>query len=141
MAPRKAIIKYTHILEEVDAVCTNTAIINKGKIIFSGTPRQLSALSNYHDALNIVVTTEDAEKSLKILKEQTDISHIEEIYSGNEIRITAILRNKEPLASSLRKILDENNIFPKEYFFEKGRLDQVFRDLTKTEEISTKEVL
>ncbi len=133
MAPRKAIIISTHILEEVDAVCTNTVIINKGQIIFSGTPRQLSTLSSYHNALNIVVSTEEAERLLKILNEQPDISNIEQIYSGNEIRITAILRNKEPLASSLRKTLDEQNIFPKEYFFENGRLDQVFRDLTTTE--------
>jgi len=134
MAPRKAIIISTHILEEVDAVCTNTVIINKGQIIFSGTPRQLSTLSSYHNALNIVVSTEEAERLLKILNEQPDISNIEQIYSGNEIRITAILRNKEPLASSLRKTLDEQNIFPKEYFFENGRLDQVFRDLTTTED-------
>ena len=134
MAPRKAIIISTHILEEVDAVCTKTAIINKGQIIFSGTPRQLSSLSSYHDALNIVVSSDEAEKLLKILDEEPDISNVEQIYNGNEIRITAILRNKEPLASSIRQTLDQQNIFPKEYFFENGRLDQVFRDLTTTED-------
>ena len=33
MAPKKAIIISTHILEEVDAVCTSTAIIDMGEII------------------------------------------------------------------------------------------------------------
>jgi len=141
MAPKKAIIISTHILEEVDTVCTNTAIINKGQIIFNGSPRQLSALSSYHDALNVVVSTEEAEKLLKILDEQPDISNIEQIYSGNEIRITAMLRNKEPFASSIRKTLDKENIFPKEYFFENGRLDQVFRDLTATEDNSETNLL
>ena len=130
MAPKKTIIISTHILEEVDAVCTSTAIIDMGEIIFSGTPRQLSALSKYHDALNIVVKIEDAEEIQKILGEQQDVSKVEEIYSGNEIRITALLKNKEPCSSMIQAALNREKILPKEYFFEKGRLDQVFRDLT-----------
>ena len=139
MAPRKAIIISTHILEEVDAVCTSAAIIKKGKIIFSGTPRQLSALSSYHNALNIVVKLEEAEESLKILKDHPDISSLEEIYSGNEIRITALLGEKEPVASAIHERLRNHKIFPKEYFFETGRLDQVFRDLTATDDLPDKE--
>lgn len=139
MAPRKAIIISTHILEEVDAVCTKTAIINKGKIIFGGTPRQLSALSSYHDALNIIVTPEEAEGVSKILQSNPNVSELEEIYSGNEIRITALLKNKGEVASDLQKALNEGGLIPKEYFFEKGRLDQVFRDLTMPKEISGNE--
>ena len=61
-------------------MCTGTAIIDMGEIIFSGTPRQLSSLSQYHDALNIVVRVEDAEETKKILGEQSDVSKVEEIY-------------------------------------------------------------
>ena len=132
MAPKKAIIISTHILEEVDAVCTSTAIIDMGEIIFTGTPRQLSALSSYHDALNIVVKVEDAERTKKIIGEQSDVSKVEEIYSGNEIRITALLKNRKPCSDVIQASLSREKILPKEYFFEKGRLDQVFRDLTSS---------
>jgi ABC-2 type transport system ATP-binding protein len=37
----KAIIFSTHILEEVDAACTRAIIIDEGKIVASGTPREL----------------------------------------------------------------------------------------------------
>jgi ABC-2 type transport system ATP-binding protein len=41
MAPEKAIIISTHILEEVDAVCTRAIIIANGKVIADATPAEL----------------------------------------------------------------------------------------------------
>jgi len=43
MAADKAIILSTHILEEVDAVCTRAMIIAAGKLVADGTPAELSA--------------------------------------------------------------------------------------------------
>lgn len=45
MASEKAIIISTHILEEVDAVCTRAIIIASGKLLFDGTPAELLAKS------------------------------------------------------------------------------------------------
>ncbi|MDR3523797.1 MAG: ABC transporter ATP-binding protein [Acetobacteraceae bacterium] len=44
MAPRKAIIISTHILEEVDAVCTRAIILAQGQIVADDTPLGLSRL-------------------------------------------------------------------------------------------------
>jgi energy-coupling factor transporter ATP-binding protein EcfA2 len=41
MARDKAIVLSTHILEEVEAVCTRVIIINRGRIVFDGTPSAL----------------------------------------------------------------------------------------------------
>jgi ABC-2 type transport system ATP-binding protein len=41
MAKKKCIIVSTHILEEVDAVCTRTIIIAKGRILVDSTPKKL----------------------------------------------------------------------------------------------------
>jgi ABC-2 type transport system ATP-binding protein len=41
MAPQKAIVISTHILEEVDAVCTRAIIIANGRIVADGTPAEL----------------------------------------------------------------------------------------------------
>ena len=46
MAKDKAIIISTHILEEVDAVCTRAIIIAAGQILFDGTPSELLARSD-----------------------------------------------------------------------------------------------
>ena len=43
MAKDKAIVLSTHILEEVEAVCTRAIIINRGKVVFDDTPAALEA--------------------------------------------------------------------------------------------------
>jgi len=45
MAERKAIIVSTHILEEVDAVCSRAIIISNGVIVANGTPNELKTRS------------------------------------------------------------------------------------------------
>ena len=49
MAENKAIVISTHILEEVDAVCTRAIIIAAGEILFDGTPAELRAQSEIND--------------------------------------------------------------------------------------------
>lgn len=46
MAKDKAIVISTHILEEVEAVCTRAIIIAHGRIVADGTPAELKALSS-----------------------------------------------------------------------------------------------
>jgi ABC-2 type transport system ATP-binding protein len=43
MAPGKTIVISTHILEEVDAVCTRAIIIANGRLLADETPRELAA--------------------------------------------------------------------------------------------------
>lgn len=45
MAPTKAIIISTHILEEVEAICSRAIIVDHGKIVADGTPDDLKAQS------------------------------------------------------------------------------------------------
>jgi len=45
MARDKAIVISTHILEEVEAVCTRAVIIASGKVVFDGTPAKLKKRS------------------------------------------------------------------------------------------------
>jgi ABC-2 type transport system ATP-binding protein len=40
MAREKAILLSTHILEEVEALCTRVVIINRGQVVFDGTPEE-----------------------------------------------------------------------------------------------------
>jgi ABC-2 type transport system ATP-binding protein len=46
MAEHKAIVISTHILEEVDAICTRAIIIASGQLLFDGTPAELLAKSD-----------------------------------------------------------------------------------------------
>ena len=60
MAQDKAIVVSTHILEEVDAVCSRAMIIASGDLLFDGTPDELIARSDQADiehAFRIITTT------------------------------------------------------------------------------------
>ena len=46
MAAQKVIVVSTHILEEVDAVCSRAIIISDGRIVANGTPAELKAKSS-----------------------------------------------------------------------------------------------
>jgi ABC-2 type transport system ATP-binding protein len=43
LSPSKTIIISTHLLEEVEAICTRAVIIDKGRIVADGTPAELAA--------------------------------------------------------------------------------------------------
>ena len=52
-APEKAIIISTHLLEEVEAVCSRAIIIAHGRILADGTPAELAARSRHHNAVRL----------------------------------------------------------------------------------------
>jgi len=55
MAARKAIVISTHILEEVEAICTRVIIIRNGTIVANATPTELKARSRTHGAVELTV--------------------------------------------------------------------------------------
>ena len=53
MRPDKAIIISTHLLEEVEAVCSRAIIIAHGRILADGTPAELAQRSRHHNAVRL----------------------------------------------------------------------------------------
>ena len=60
MAPDKAIVISTHILEEVEAVCTRAIIIARGRVIVDATPRALLETGHSLDIVFRKLTTGEA---------------------------------------------------------------------------------
>ena len=68
MAKDKAIIISTHILEEVDAICTRAIIIAQGKLLFDGSPAAFQAIEpgkSLDEVFRIVTTQGDAAKGVR----------------------------------------------------------------------------
>lgn len=65
MSEDKAIVISTHILEEVDAVCSRAIIIASGDLLFDGTPTELIAKSDRGDIDDAfrVITTSSADEN------------------------------------------------------------------------------
>jgi ABC-2 type transport system ATP-binding protein len=58
MAPDKAIVLSTHILEEVEAVCTRAMIIARGRILFDGSPADLQKEGPLDEVFRRITTGE-----------------------------------------------------------------------------------
>jgi len=127
MAPHKAILISTHILEEVDAVCTRAVIIAQGRLIFSGTPRELAARSHYHNAVTAVVAIEDAERAAAALGA---LGNVETRSAGAETRLTVIAPARGLDPAAVRDCLRDSNCPSRELYVERGHLDEVFRSIT-----------
>lgn len=130
MAAEKAIVISTHILEEVDAVCTRAVIINRGEVIFSGTPRELAQRSRYSNAATVVIGASDHPRVREELRTISGVQNIEEIADGDEVRITLIPANGENLATVVQERLTQIDCQTRGFFVEHGRLDEIFRTLT-----------
>jgi ABC-2 type transport system ATP-binding protein len=69
MAPQKAIIVSTHLLEEVDAICTRVAIIDRGRIVLDSTPAALRAQGPLEEMFR-TITTSDMDRVRERLSER-----------------------------------------------------------------------
>lgn len=133
MAPTKGIIISTHILEEVDAVCTRAVIIARGKLLFSGTPTELAARSSYHQAVTLSVPAADAAGLVTRLKSLAGVTEVETGDSGDShLRLTVRSDLGSGLFARLQSEAQTEHWPVREMFVEGGRLDEVFRTITTT---------
>ena len=68
MSADKAIIISTHILEEVETVCSRAVIIANGRLLVDGTPEDLLARSPDHNAVVLTVDAAQEDAVRKALK-------------------------------------------------------------------------
>jgi ABC-2 type transport system ATP-binding protein len=135
MASEKAILISTHILEEVQSVCTKAIIISNGSVIFSGSPLQLSSESRYHNAITIVINHHDLNRSREILEPLSQVRAIEHSAEVEVTRLTVIPRSSDvELSSIVRKKMNDGGCEILQLYIEPGRLDEVFRSMTSQHE-------
>lgn len=131
MAPTKAIILSTHILEEVEAVCTRTVIISRGKVIFDGTPAQLQARSRHHNAVVLRVKAPAAPGVIKELEGLSGVSRVEDVGSSNGlVRCVVYPRDGRAIVGDISQHARARAWQVDELHVEPGRLDEVFRQMT-----------
>jgi ABC-2 type transport system ATP-binding protein len=131
MAPTKAIIISTHILEEVDAVCTRAAIIAKGKLLFVGTPAELAARSPKHNAVSLTLPTEQAGEVANQLGALPGVLRVEaSAPAAGRTRLTALARDGGYLFDAVQAAARDRDWPVAELYVEPGHLDDVFRVIT-----------
>jgi len=126
MSSDKIIVISTHILEEVDAVCTRAMIIGHGRVLADGTPEELAARSRYHGAVSIhFIEPVDAVKALQALPGVREV----EVHEGGR-SITVFPTVGVTLLPGIARLVEERGWEIDGLHQQRGHLDEVFRDIT-----------
>jgi len=134
MAENKAIIVSTHILEEVEAVCSRAIIINRGRIVADGTAEDLMRRLPYHNAIGLKVAAGRADSVAKALGEFAAIAKVETVGTANgRVQLRATARDSAPPPPELAALIRGRLIEAEEVTVERGNLDDVFRQITTSD--------
>ncbi len=132
MSEERTILISTHILEEVDAVCTSAMIISNGRVVGYGTPDELLSQSLYRNSVTVSLKNEDSRKLLDDFNQLDFVFSVEHVQDDREDLVTMRLypKNKESISRKLEEYLYKKNVQLEQFTVERGRLDEVFRQLT-----------
>jgi ABC-2 type transport system ATP-binding protein len=135
MAKDKAIIVSTHILEEVEAVCTRAVVIDRGRIVADGTAEALQQRMPYHNAVAIRIAAAEADRVAGALAALAGVAKVERASAMNgHIRLRALPRPGATIAADVGALLRDQSIVVEELLIERGKLDDVFREITTSSE-------
>jgi ABC-2 type transport system ATP-binding protein len=114
------ILLASHLLDEVEKVCSHVLVLRFGEILYSGTVNGMSTSGEYFE-----LQADNNIELVEILKRHSDIERTEE----KEGKILAYTKN--PIqSSSLNRYLVENNIYLNHLAKRKSSLEEQFLELT-----------
>jgi ABC-2 type transport system ATP-binding protein len=131
MGEKKAIIFSTHILEEVDAVCSRAIIIDRGKIVANGTPQELRQKSEWAGAVTLRVKGVPATTVTTTLYQVPLVKRVT-VLDDKEGHVTVRAFPKPGANGALAQAISEvaHDWQIEQLQAEEGRLDEVFRSIT-----------
>jgi len=131
MAKDKAIVVSTHILEEVNAVCTRAMIIAQGRLLFDGTPVQLEQRSKYHNAIQVTVRPASVDDAVQKLRSLPHVKDVEVLgHDNGQARLMIFPAVGAAIVDEVSQLLRAQGWPVDELSVEAGRLDEVFRSIT-----------
>ena len=134
MAQDKAIIISTHILEEVDAICSRAVIIARGRVIADERPEALKRRSRYHNAVRLTMNANLHPTLQPQLAALPGVGAVEILGAVNGVATLLVVPQAgREVAHAVSGLVKERGVEVDELVVEQGRLDDVFRDLTTTQ--------
>ncbi|HOO90229.1 MAG TPA: ABC transporter ATP-binding protein [Syntrophales bacterium] len=131
MGREKTIILSTHILEEVEAICTRVVIIANGKIVADNTPEKLKLQAPGHGVIRFLIPDNLSSVSLADLGQVTGVEGIDHVSTDGVLRISVYPEDpKNPPVNGILCYLQEKNAQVHSFQVEEGRLDEFFRNVT-----------
>lgn len=131
----KSIVLSTHILEEVEAVCTRAVIIARGRIVADGTPQALMARSKYHNAVSLALRPPQGVMVFDELARIPGVAGVEDggtttDAGGALVRCVVFPTGGRPIDEAVAKHIKQRGWGVERLAVMTGRLDDVFRQIT-----------
>jgi ABC-2 type transport system ATP-binding protein len=131
IAPDKAIIISTHILEEVDAICSRAVIIADGRVIADGAPSQLAEQSPLFNAISVVLSTDKVQQARSILEALDDVQEVRvQSLAGGLAKLTVVPAASRLILNPVISTLGEAKLEAISIRPEASALEDLFRQLT-----------
>ena len=133
LAADKSIVISTHILEEVDAVCTRAAIIAGGKMLFDGTPRDFIQRHPHHGAVRLLLGAGASEEGvIDRLRELEGVTRVERESDANgRAEFWVFSSDSAETVSRVAGCAHDEKWDVRGVAVEKGSADEVFRSIVK----------
>lgn len=143
MGEKKAIIFSTHILEEVEAVCTRAVIIDRGRIVANGTPAELKQRSENAGVVTLRLRGVSAATAAPKISQLPVVSKALVVKEENGVASLRVLPKSSgvngDLARNVGEFVQREGWKVEELHTEEGRLDEVFRSITLPDTVKSKE--
>lgn len=134
MAKEKVIVLSTHILEEVEAVCSRAIIIARGRLVCDGTPAELEARSRVHNAVILALRGGAVNGTRDELRALSGVKSVELLAEVDDLaRFRVYPKDGQSLVTTISQAARERSWKVEELSVERGRLDEVFRSVTTGE--------
>jgi ABC-2 type transport system ATP-binding protein len=132
----KAIIFSTHILEEVDAVCSRAIIIDRGQVVANGTPSELRARHDLAGTVSLRVRGAASEVVRGRLNALPAAARVSLSDDAGAVVARVFPRDRDmngDLARAVAEVAVREGWRFDDLRTEEGRLDDVFRSITQPE--------
>lgn len=122
------IVYTTHYMEEVEILCDRVIILDKGKILATGTTDELKELAKMEEKVTVEVNDLEP-KDIEKIKE---LKNVDQVTYSNNILLVTYQKGKNNLVDMIEYLKDESIHYSKIYS-ERPTLNDVFLELTGKE--------
>lgn len=138
MARDKIIMLSTHVLEEVEALCSRVMIISEGRLKADSHPADLKKRSASYNVLTVELLA-PAEQALQAFGQIPDVEKVVHVSGDGPKQVLRLIpRDKQSLSVGAIEMAARHNWMVTEMRSDPGRLDEVFRQITTTADVVRK---
>jgi len=139
LAGDRVVLLSTHILEEVDAVCSRVLVLARGRLLFDGTPDEFRARSRRHGGLRMVLRGVETTAALALLRSLGEVRQVlveEECADpgpdgrGPRLGLVVLPRTGAELLVPVLRQVEQHGWVVETLGVVQGQLEEVFRRMT-----------